>query len=197
MISPADLELKDIDYLPDYPAKRDRFGIGVIGAGFIVRDCHLVAYANAGYRVVGITSRTLERAEEVAKLRGIPKVHQSIDSLLDDPEVEVVDVAVPPADQPGVVAQVLARGRRLRGILAQKPLALSFAEAKKLVDDCARAGVTLQVNQNMRYDQSVRALKALLDRGVLGAPFSRRSTCARYRTGCPGPATDGRWLLSS
>ncbi|MEO6808369.1 MAG: Gfo/Idh/MocA family oxidoreductase, partial [Isosphaeraceae bacterium] len=32
------------------------------------------------------------------------------------------------------------------------------------------AGVVLQVNQNMRYDHSVRALKTLLDRGLLGEP---------------------------
>ena len=38
------------------PERRD-LGIGVVGAGFIVRDCHLVAYAAAGFPVVGITSR--------------------------------------------------------------------------------------------------------------------------------------------
>jgi predicted dehydrogenase len=39
-----------------------------------------------------------------------------------------------------------------------------------MVDGCAAAGVVLQVNQNMRYDHSVRALKNLLDRGMLGTP---------------------------
>ena len=49
--------------------------IGVVGAGFIVRDCHLVAYRDAGFRVVGLTSRTLETAREVAAMRGVPKVY--------------------------------------------------------------------------------------------------------------------------
>src|SRR6478609_6183977 len=43
-----------LNYLPRMPARRD-IGIGVVGAGFIVRECHLVAYASAGFRVVGIT----------------------------------------------------------------------------------------------------------------------------------------------
>src|SRR3954451_1947266 len=94
-------ELNPTAHLPEWPARRDA-GIGVVGAGFIVRDCHLVAYREAGFRVVGITSRTEATAREVAALRGVPKVHPDVGSLLDDPEVEVVDVAVPPGAQPAV-----------------------------------------------------------------------------------------------
>ena len=152
------------------PSRRD-VGIGVVGAGFIVRDCHLVAYADAGFKVVGLTSRTESSAREVAALRGVPRVFATLEALLDEPEVEVVDVAVPPTEQPGVIRRILDHPRTspLRGILAQKPLAMSYPEAKAIVDACAAAGVVLQVNQNMRYDHSVRALKTLLDRGALGS----------------------------
>jgi predicted dehydrogenase len=159
----------NLGHLPVLPERRD-VGIGVVGAGFIVRDCHLVAYADAGFKVVGLTSRTLETARAVAALRGVPRVFETLDEMLDAPEVEVVDVAVPPDVQPGVIRRILDHPRRVRGILAQKPLAMSYPEAKALVDACAAAGVVLQVNQNMRYDQSVRALKTLIDRGTLGAP---------------------------
>jgi predicted dehydrogenase len=153
------------------PVRRD-VGIGVVGAGFIVRDCHLVAYRDAGFNVVGITSRTESTAREVAALRSVPRVFATIEAMLDEPAVEVVDVAVPPDAQPGVIRRILdhPRPRRLRGILAQKPLAMSYAEAKAVVDACAASGVVLQVNQNMRYDHSVRALKTLIDRGTLGTP---------------------------
>jgi predicted dehydrogenase len=69
-----------------------------------------------------------------------------------------------------VIRQLVVSDRRVRGILAQKPLAMSYGEARSLVEACAKAGITLQVNQNMRYDQSVRALRLLLERGVLGEP---------------------------
>jgi predicted dehydrogenase len=162
-------ELEVSSHLPEWPERRDT-GIGVVGAGFIVRDCHLVSYADAGFRVVGITSRTPERAREVAALRGIPRVFDSVERMLDDPEVEIIDVAVPPAEQPGVIGTILAGPRKVRAILAQKPLAPTMAEARSLVDACHAAGVLLQVNQNMRYDHSVRAAKQLLNRGVLGEP---------------------------
>ncbi len=158
-----------MNHRPEPPKNRDA-GIGVVGAGFIVRDCHLVAYTEAAYRVVGITSRTPAKAREVAALRGVPNVYQSLEEMLDDPAIEVVDVAVPPVEQPGVIRCILGHPRRVRGILAHKPLAMTYGEAAELVQACERAGVLLQVNQNMRYDPSVRALKALLDEGRLGDP---------------------------
>ncbi|HEY2786629.1 MAG TPA: Gfo/Idh/MocA family oxidoreductase, partial [Fimbriiglobus sp.] len=47
-------------------------------------------------------------------------------------------------------------------------LALSVADARDLVKRCEAAGIVLGVNQNMRYDQSIRTAKFLLDRGDLG-----------------------------
>lgn len=161
----------DLDYLPPKPQRLDH-GIGCLGAGFIMRDCHLVAYQNAGFRVVGIASRPegRARAEEVAKLRGIPRVYDDVEQLLEDPEVEILDIAVPPHAQADVIRRVTSAPRRPQGILAQKPLGMNYAEARESVERCDRAGLTLAVNQNMRYDQSVRALASLLRRGDLGEP---------------------------
>jgi predicted dehydrogenase len=160
----------NLGHLPLMPKRPDALGIGVVGAGFIVRDCHLVAYRDAGFRVVGLTSRTLDTARSVAELRDVPTVFPTLDAMLDSPDVDVVDVAVPPLEQPAVIRQILEHPRRVKGILAQKPLAMSLVEAQELVADCMAAGVVLQVNQNMRYDHSVRACKTLLDRGELGMP---------------------------
>jgi predicted dehydrogenase len=62
------------------------------------------------------------------------------------------------------------RGPKLKGILAQKPLSSNYDEARQIVELCEQAGITLAVNQNMRWDQSIRAVKTLLDRGDLGTP---------------------------
>jgi predicted dehydrogenase len=164
--SPLDLQL---NYLPRLPQRKD-FGIGCIGAGFIMRDCHLVAYRQAGFRPVAIASRNPARGREVAQQHGIPQSYETITELLVDPAVEVLDIAVPPDIQPAVIRQAVQHKNHIRGILAQKPLALSMAAARECVDLCARAGIALAVNQNMRYDQSVRALADILQRGWLGEP---------------------------
>src|SRR4051812_6017904 len=155
-----------LDYLPRLPRRRD-WRIGCAGAGFIMRDCHLVAYRNAGFNPVAIASRNPDTAREVAAQHAIPTVHPSIDELLADPTIEVLDVAVPPDAQPGIILHA-AKRKLVRGILAQKPLAMSVREARECVEACKRAGITLAVNQNMRFDQSVRAMKSLLNTGALG-----------------------------
>jgi predicted dehydrogenase len=149
---------------------RSDFGIGAIGAGFIMRDVQLKAYADAGYNVVAITSRTPEIAREVADLRGIPRVYEAVEEMLHDPAVEILDVAVPPDQQLGIVRQAVQHGRHLKGILAQKPLAVTYDAAAEIVRLCDEHKIALAVNQNMRYDQSIRALKTLLGRGDLGTP---------------------------
>lgn len=158
----------DLDYLPHLPPKKD-YGIGCLGAGFIMRDIHLVAYKNAGFNVVAISDLSLEAARSAADLRGVPKVHASLQQLLDDPLVQILDIAIPPDQQLEVVREAVQRPH-LQGILAQKPLAMNSREARKIVELCAGAGKKLGVNQNMRFDQSIRALKTLLNRGVLGTP---------------------------
>jgi len=152
------------------PAKKKDYRIGAIGAGFIMRDCHLAAYRNAGYNVAAITSQPPEQAREVARLRGIPKVCDTNEELLADPSIEVVDIAVPPHLQLSIVREAVKHQDHIKGILAQKPLATSYSEAKQIVRLCGEAGITLAVNQNMRYDQSMRALKTVLQRGYLGEP---------------------------
>ncbi|HEX4072808.1 MAG TPA: Gfo/Idh/MocA family oxidoreductase [Planctomycetaceae bacterium] len=158
-----------LDYLPRMPQNKGA-GIGCIGAGFIMDECQLVAYRAAGFRPVAIASRRREHAADVARRHAIPTVHSDYRALLADPRVEVVDIAVPPDVQIDVVRDAVRHSDHINGILAQKPLGVSYAQAKEIVDLCRNAGITLAVNQNMRYDQSIRALKCLLTRGELGTP---------------------------
>jgi predicted dehydrogenase len=159
----------DLQIHPRLPLKRD-YGIGAVGAGFIMRDCHLVAYRNAGFRTVAIASRTPAHAREVAAERDVPRVYDTWQQLLEDPTVEILDIAFPPDQQLEIIRAAVQHRDHIRGILAQKPLAMNLMDARAIVHLCAEAGVKLGVNQNMRYDQSMRALKTLLGRGCLGTP---------------------------
>lgn len=154
-------------FTPDPPIRSKGLRIGAIGAGMIMAECHLAAYRAAGFPVAAIASRTRSRAEGVAQRWGIPKVHDTPAALIADPEIEILDIAYPPDLQPALIRAAL-REPHIKGILAQKPLALTLADAIALRDEAATAGKVLSVNQNMRYDQSMRVLKQLLERGDLG-----------------------------
>jgi len=129
----------------------------------------LVAYRKAGFNPVAIASRKRERAAGVAQRHAIGKVYDTYAQLLDDPSIEVLDIAVPPNAQLELIKAACAR-KTLKGILAQKPLGMNYSEALEAVTACEAAGITLAVNQNMRYDQSVRAAKTLLQNGTIGEP---------------------------
>jgi predicted dehydrogenase len=157
----------DLNYLPKLP-KNKQTGIGCIGSGFIMADCHLVAYRNVGFNPVAIASKTPGNAQAVASRHKIAKAYDDYQEVLDDKNVEVVDIAVPPDLQLQVVRDAVKRKDHIKGILAQKPLGMDFKEAKEIVSLCKKAGIKLAVNQNMRFDQSIRACKDILERGYLG-----------------------------
>jgi predicted dehydrogenase len=159
----------DLRIHADLPENRAQ-GIGCIGSGWIMRDVQLAAYNEAGFEVVAIASRTPDRARSAAARWAIPDVHDTWQELLANPRVQVVDIAYPPHLQLEIVREAAAHADHIKGILAQKPLATSLAEAREIVRLCDDAGIALAVNQNMRYDQSIRALKSLLDDGHLGEP---------------------------
>src|SRR5947209_224842 len=154
---------------PDPPIRCRDYRIGVIGAGFIMADVQLAGYKEAAFPVVAIASRTRSKAEEVAKRWGIPKTHDSPHALIEDPEVEIVDIAFPPDQQADLIRHALLQ-KHIKAILAQKPLTLDFASARAVVAEARASGKILSVNQNMRFDQSMRVLKQILDLGELGAP---------------------------
>lgn len=156
-------------FQPDPPVRSNGLRIGAIGAGMIMAECHLAAYKAAGFTVAAIASRTQTRAAQVAERWGIGRVHATPEDLIADPQIEVLDIAYPPDLQPALIRRALAMPH-IKGILAQKPLALGLSEAIALRDEAKAAGKVLSVNQNMRYDQSMRVLKQILDRGDLGAP---------------------------
>jgi predicted dehydrogenase len=158
----------DLNIHPPLPNKKD-FRIGILGSGFIVSDCHLVSYRKAGFNPVAIASRSRENAAKVAAQHSIPKVYDTYEQLLDDSSIEVLDIAVPPNAQLALIKAACER-KTVKGILAQKPLGMNYTEALQAVELCEQAGITLAVNQNMRYDQSVRAAKTLLENGTIGEP---------------------------
>jgi predicted dehydrogenase len=155
------------EFEPDVRIRTRASKIGAIGAGMIMAECHLAAYKEAGFPVVAIASRTKANAQKVAQRWGIPKVHETPEALIEDPEVEIIDLAFPPDQQPALIRHALKQ-RHVKAILAQKPLALSLEEAVALRDEAEKADKIVSVNQNMRYDQSMRVLKQIMDSGALG-----------------------------
>lgn len=153
--------------LPVLPKKLD-YKIGIIGTGFIVSGCHLVAYQKAGFNLVAIFGRKEDRLNEVADEFNISQRYTDWKQLVDNKEIEIIDIAVPPHVQPEIVEYICKNAPHIKGILCQKPIAMSVNDAKKIAALGKEAGIPIAVNSNMRYDQSMRALKRILDKKYVG-----------------------------
>lgn len=155
--------LDDADVLPQVGERS--LGIGLIGAGAIVRAGHLPAYRDGGFRVVAVTDLDAGRAASVAADFGIGRVHPDVAALLADPEVDVVDIAITPAAQADVVRAALDAGKH---VLAQKPFSTDLSVAAELVARAEAAHRYVAVNQQLRWDPVVRSNRVQLDRGFFG-----------------------------
>ena len=157
----------DWAYQPRLPRKRD-MGIGIVGAGDIVRSCHLPAYRMAGFRIVGVYDRDRAKSEALAREFGIENVFDSLERLASHSEIAIADVAVPAAFQAEVISQLVPY--RLH-ILCQKPLAECYSDALDIAAMCSRAGVKAAVNQQMRWAPGIQASRTAVKRGWIGAPY--------------------------
>ena len=155
-----------LDYEPKMPRSMDH-GIGIIGAGGIMNYDHLPAYRKAGFKVLDVTDKNAEQAQRTASHHGVPKVYGSVEELLRDAAIEIVDIAVYPDVQVLLVEQATKAGKHL---LCQKPLADDYAKAVRSVEHAERANVKMAVNQQMRWDAGIRCARLLIEDGWLGTP---------------------------
>lgn len=139
--------------------------VGVIGAGGIVQGAHLPAYQKAGLPIRAITDIDQTKAQALADEFGIPHVYPSAEALLADPEIEVVDIAVPASEQPALVLAALDAGKH---VLAQKPLATTVEAALELAEKAEASGLLVGVNQQLRCDEGMAAAYEMVQRGWLG-----------------------------
>ncbi|GAB4110725.1 MAG: Gfo/Idh/MocA family oxidoreductase [Roseiflexaceae bacterium] len=157
--------------LPPLPAFQPCFpdqyrpGIAVIGCGGIVRSAHLPAYRKYGVDVVGVYDIRSEAASAAASEFGIATVYTDLDDLMNDPKVQVVDIATHPDQRIPLIQRALAAGKH---VLAQKPLALEVAAAEAVVAEAEQRGLKIAVNQNGRWAPAWRIATMLIQQGAIG-----------------------------
>ncbi len=150
--------------------------IYVIGAGSIVHDAHLPAYANAGFHVAGIFDLDLARATKLAHIAGATPFASRAE-LIDACVASggVFDVALPPA----AAAQTLSALPVGSHLIMQKPFGRDLAEATRLLEIVRARRLRGAVNFQLRYAPAVEAARALIASGAIGEilDFEFRVVC--------------------
>ena len=141
--------------------------MGIVGAGF-VGPHHIDAVRRLGFvDVVAVAGSNAASAEAKARSLGVPKAYGSYEALLDDPNVQVVHNATPNYLHYPVNAAAIARRKH---VVSDKPLAITAAEAKKLLDQANQAGIVHAVTFNYRGNPLVQQARHAVARGDIGKP---------------------------
>jgi len=162
--SEREIPAPELPYRPQDP-KSYKPAIGLIGCGGISKE-HLTAYKKAGYNVVALCDRELERA--VARQEEFfpeAKVTADVNELFAQGDIEVVDITTHPAERAGLIERAL---RASTHVLSQKPFALDLDVAERLVDLAERQEVLLAVNQNGRWAPHFSYMRQAIAAGMLG-----------------------------
>jgi predicted dehydrogenase len=155
--------------------------IGVIGAGMIARGAVKSINQHDDVKIVAAFDPDAERLASLQELGEITRTHNSRQKLLEDDELDAVYVAVPNKFHAETARAVLQSGRHC---LLEKPFALSYAEAKSVVDAADESGKTFMLGMNQRFGAGRQRVRRLVRDGVLGEIYHAKGFWMR-RGGIP------------
>ena len=141
--------------------------LGFVGAGGFARFLADAAASLPAVEVAAVTDLDPAAAHRLADRHGARVLPRGAD-LVDDPGVDAVVVATPPADHATVTTDALEGGKH---VFCEKPLALDETSAAAVLETAERTGRVLVVDHVLRYNPILRALQRL--RGDLLGPVQR------------------------
>ena len=141
----------------------------LIGASDIAATRMIPAFRENGGSISVVQSGSAAWAEEYAALHGIPGWTTSVIDAVSRSDVDAVYVSSTNEKHHDQVLAVAAAGKHC---LAEKPLALSVADASAMVAACASAGVVLATNHHLPSSPAHRAMAELIASGAIGRVLS-------------------------
>jgi predicted dehydrogenase len=155
--------------------------VGLLGIGFM-GWIHWLAYRQvAGIEVTAVCTRDEKKRQgdwrgikgnfgppgEQVDLTGI-RVHDQLEQLLADPDVDVVDICLPPGMHADVACQALEAGKH---VFCEKPMALTTDECDRMLDAARKSGKLLLIGQVLPFFPEYAYALAAIQRGDYGKPL--------------------------
>jgi len=153
--------------------RKTKLKIGVIGGGAISQAGHLPFYAKDRGTEIHVATRSRERRDEIeATFPGrIAGFYTDWRRLLREQELDAVSICTPNYLH---ARNCLAAAERGIHVLCEKPLALTLADGRRMVEACHKNRVVLMVNFTTRFFHGPRRVKRLMEQGRVGDIHSLR-----------------------
>lgn len=136
----------------------------IVGAGHGIR-VHLPALRVAGFDVVGLVGRDLDRTSAAARAAQIPRAFTDVGTAILQTGAKAVTIASPPLTHGEVVLQAIACGCH---VLCEKPFAKDSREAEMLLEAAENAGIVHLIGNQMRASPEKMVVDQVIAAGLIG-----------------------------
>ncbi len=164
-------------------------GFAIVGTGMIA-GLHARAIAQTpGSRLVGLVSRSPEKARAFATTHGVPVVTQNVEEMVVRPDIQVVCVTTPSGAH---LEPALAAIRAGKHVIIEKPLEATPERADQIIAAATKAGVKIAAIFQGRFGRGAQTVKSAIAAGRFGrlvlcsASVKWHRTAEYYRTGWKG-----------
>jgi myo-inositol 2-dehydrogenase / D-chiro-inositol 1-dehydrogenase len=145
-----------------------RLHLGIIGAGRIGKvHTETAAFRLPEVQIVSITDADHAAAARLANRCGISKVVNSNAEIFEDGSVEAVLICSPTDTHADLIVQAARAGKQ---IFCEKPIALDLSRIDAALEAVDKAGVTLQIGFNRRFDANFARVRRAVETGEIGSP---------------------------
>lgn len=143
---------------------------GLIGCGDVARKRVAQAILDEPRsELTAVCRRTESKLNEFCSEFSVQHAFTSSDQLIQDADVDAVYISTPVQFHS---AQCVAAARAGKHVLVEKPMAMSVAQCRTMIDECRASNVRLGVAYYRRFYAMVHRMKQLLDQGKIGKPLA-------------------------
>ncbi|MEP3048164.1 MAG: Gfo/Idh/MocA family oxidoreductase [Roseibium sp.] len=135
--------------------------VACLGAGYFAQFHYEAWRKSERVHLVGSCDQDLEKA----KVTGLP-TFGDLNSMLTETKPDLLDIVTPPPTHKGAIQSAIEHG--VKTIICQKPFCSSLEEAKDVVALAEKAGVTLVIHENFRFQPWYRSIKQAMDKNLVG-----------------------------
>lgn len=139
-------------------------GLGRAGWGM---QCKELEKRKKTFRIAAGCDPIAKRRRQMVDTYGA-KAYKTIEELVADPEIELVSIATPSTEHVDHALLALAAGKK---VIVEKPLAISYDEARRLVKGAGKNKANLFVRHNRRFEGAFNDILDIVKSGLIGDLF--------------------------
>jgi predicted dehydrogenase len=147
------------------PPADEPIGLAVIGAGYWGPNLVRNFQASPSFRLRWLCDLDVGRARTVLGQYSTVSATDDYAAVLADERVQAVAVATPAGTHLDVAMAALRAGKH---VLVEKPLASTYADGRRLVDEAAERGLVLMCDHTYCYTPAVTRIREIVRSGELG-----------------------------